>query len=88
MWDIDDDNDGIPRQSVNVLEPQDNMDGFSEYFGQTPGVDCEIDYDRDADDDAYRAIDSDYDLVWDWKDTDLGAADPADNLLVTHPRSE
>ena len=52
------------------------MDGFSEYFGQTPGVDCEIDYDRDADDDAYRAIDSDYDLVWDWKDTDLGAADP------------
>ena len=72
MWDIDDDNDGIPDNCLNVLTPQDNLDGLSEYFGQTPGTDCEIDYDRDADDDAYRAIDSDYDLVWDWKDTDLG----------------
>ena len=28
MWDIDDDNDGIPDNCLNVLEPQDNMDGF------------------------------------------------------------
>ena len=33
------------------------------------------------DDDIYRPIDSDYDLVWDWKDTDVGGAFPADNLL-------
>ena len=39
------------------------------------------DYDRDLDDDIYRPIDSDYDLVWDWKDTDVGGAFPADNLL-------
>ena len=82
MWDIDDDNDGIPDNCLNVLtDLSQYLDGFSEWFGQIPGVDCEIDYDRDADDDAYRAIDADYDLVWDWKDTDLGAAYPADNLL-------
>ena len=84
MWDIDDDgNDGIPDNCLNVLtDLSQYLDGFSDWFGQVPGVDCEIDYDEDADDDAYQAAsDADYDLVWDWKDTDLGAADPADNLL-------
>ena len=47
------------------------------------GTDCELDYDRDLDDDIYRPIDSDYDLVWDWKDTDVGGAFPPTIFLET-----
>jgi plastocyanin len=82
MYDVDDDNDGILDTCVQL---DTNKDGNPDYPNLQPigipGIDCELDYDRDADDDIYRAIDSDYDLVWDWKDTDLGAAFPADNLL-------
>ena len=39
---------------------------------QVPGTDCEIDYDGDLDDDRFRAIDGDYDMVWDWLDPDMG----------------
>ena len=82
MYDVDDDNDGIPD---SCLQLDTNLDGIGDYPNdhpiQIPGVDCELDYDRDADDDLYRAIDSDYDLVWDWMDTDVGGAWPADNLL-------
>ena len=82
MYDVDDDNDGIPD---SCLQLDTNLDGIGDYPNdhpiQIPGIDCELDYDRDADDDIYRAIDSDYDLVWDWMDTDVGGAWPADNLL-------
>mgnify|MGYP001214008221 FL=1 len=82
MYDVDDDNDGIPD---SCLQLDTNSDGNGDYPNshsiQIPGIDCELDYDRDADDDIWRAIDSDYDLVWDWMDPDVGGAWPADNLL-------
>ena len=82
MWDVDDDNDGIPDSCMQV---DTNSDGNGDLPNSqpigVPGIDCELDYDRDLDDDIYRPIDSDYDLVWDWKDTDVGGAFPADNLL-------
>ena len=73
MWDVDDDNDGIPDSCMQV---DTNSDGNGDLPNSqpigVPGIDCELDYDRDLDDDLWRPIDSDYDLVWDWKDTSVG----------------
>ncbi|MFL2963067.1 MAG: hypothetical protein ACJZ46_02360 [Candidatus Thalassarchaeaceae archaeon] len=82
MWDVDDDNDGIPDSCMQIDTNGDGTEDLpNEQTIGIPGIDCELDYDRDADDDIYRAIDSDYDLVWDWKDTDLGAPISPDSLL-------
>ena len=86
MYDVDDDNDGIPDECRQL---DTNGDGQGDYPTQsfnnavppieTPGEDCEIDYDGDLDDDRFRAIDKDYDLVWDWMDPDLGGTTTPDN---------
>ena len=86
MYDVDDDNDGIPDECMQL---DTNGDGQGDYplsaFNgtvvaiQTPGRDCEIDYDGDLDDDRFRAIDQDYDLVWDWLDPDMGGVPFPDN---------
>jgi len=88
MYDVDDDNDGIPD---TCLQTDTNLDASGDYpipnqpfydgSIMTPGVDCEIDYDRDLDDDRYRVIDQDYDLIWDWLDTDLGGVPIPDNTV-------
>ena len=88
MYDVDDDNDGIP-DSCRQLDT--NGDGQGDYplqaFNgaivaiQVPGTDCEIDYDGDLDDDRFRAIDGDYDMVWDWIDLDMGGTPNPDNLM-------
>ena len=74
MYDVDDDNDGIPDECMQL---DTNSNGQGDYPNThaiaTPGRGCEIDYDRDLDDDRYRPIDQDYDLVWDWMDPDMGA---------------
>ena len=87
MYDVDDDNDGIP-DSCRQLDT--NGDGQGDYPSQAfngavvaiqvPGTDCEIDYDGDLDDDRFRAIDADYDMVWDWIDPDMGGTTNPDNL--------
>ncbi len=87
MYDVDDDNDGIP-DSCRQLDT--NGDGQGDYplqaFNgaivaiQVPGTECEIDYDGDLDDDRFRAIDGDYDMVWDWLDPDMGGTTNPDNL--------
>ena len=83
MYDPDDDNDGIPDTCVDIDV---NGDGLNDYTGvntapyQTPGgdtdgvsgLDCEMDYDDDLDDDRWRAFDSNYNGVWDWLDAELG----------------
>ena len=81
MYDVDDDNDGIP-DACHQMDT--NNDGQGDYpiaslEFQTPGTDCEIDYDGDLDDDRFRPIDQDYDLVWDWLDTDMGGMEYPDN---------
>jgi plastocyanin len=80
MYDVDDDNDGIPDRCHQV---DTNGDGVGDLpvSGpiEIPGIDCELDYDRDADDDRYRVIDQDYDLVWDWLDPDMGGTPFPDN---------
>ena len=83
MYDVDDDNDGIPDTCYQI---DTNGDGQGDYPVpytriEVPGVDCEMDYDRDIDDDRYRPIDQDYDLVWDWLDTDMGGTALPDNPL-------
>ena len=88
MYDVDDDNDGILDECRQL---DTNSDGQGDYplesFNgsvvaiQTPGTDCEIDYDGDLDDDRFRAIDADYDMVWDWLDEDLGGTQFPDNPL-------
>ena len=81
MYDVDDDNDGVPDTCRQV---DTNGDGQGDYpipivEFETPGIDCEIDYDGDLDDDRFRPIDQDYDLVWDWLDTDMGGTPSPDN---------
>ena len=88
MYDVDDDNDGIPD---TCLQTDTNLDAAGDYpvpnqafysgAIMIPGIDCEMDYDRDLDDDRYRVIDQDYDLVWDWLDTDLGGVAVPDNTV-------
>lgn len=91
MFDPDDDNDGIPDTCVNV---DNNGDGLGDYTGannspyQTPGgdtdnkggLDCEIDYDQDLDDDRLRPFDQNYNGIYDWLDPDLGGTTSPDNL--------
>ncbi|HII48934.1 MAG TPA: hypothetical protein HA330_03505, partial [Candidatus Thalassarchaeaceae archaeon] len=83
MFDPDDDNDGIKDVCLRI---DTNGDGNIDYPGvtgalETPGTDCEIDYDRDLDDDRWRAIDQDYDLTPDWFDVDMGGLASPDNDL-------
>ena len=83
MYDVDDDNDGIPDTCHQI---DTNGDGNGDYPVasteiQVPGIHCEMDYDRDLDDDRYRPIDQDYDLVWDWLDPDMGGTPVPDNPL-------
>ncbi|MDP6900110.1 MAG: hypothetical protein QGF94_04670 [Candidatus Thalassarchaeaceae archaeon] len=90
MWDPDDDNDGILDACTNVDY---NNDGLNDLFGgntapyQVAGadgdndgiIDCEMDYDRDKDDDRWRAIDQNYNGIWDWFDSDMGGNVSPDN---------
>jgi len=83
MWDPDDDNDGIKDVCLRV---DTNGDGVIDYPGitgalETPGTDCEMDYDQDLDDDRWRAMDQDYDLTMDWFDEDMGGTPNPDNDL-------
>ena len=88
MYDVDDDNDGIPDECRQLDTnsdgqgdyPLEAFNGFSVAI-EIPGEDCEIDYDGDLDDDRFRAIDADYDMVWDWLDTDMGGTERPDNPL-------
>ena len=92
MSDPDDDNDGIPDVCVVV---DNNNDGLNDYNWnndtgsyQTPGgdtdgvagIDCEIDYDADLDDDRLRPFDQNYNAVYDWLDVDMGGTPNPDNL--------
>ncbi len=83
MFDPDDDNDGIRDVCWDI---DTNSDGLNDYTsadtspyatpgGNTDGVagiDCEMDYDFDLDDDRWRPFDSNYNGKWDWLDPDLG----------------
>jgi hypothetical protein len=92
MVDPDDDNDGIPDVCV-IIDL--NGDGLNDYNRlndsgsyQTPGgdtdgvagLDCEIDYDADLDDDRLRPFDLNYNAVYDWLDTDMGGTTSPDNV--------
>ena len=92
MSDPDDDNDGIPDVCIVV---DFNNDGLNDYNRnndtgsyQTPGgdtdgiagLDCEIDYDADLDDDRLRPFDQNYNAVYDWLDPDMGGTPNPDNL--------
>ena len=95
MYDPDDDNDGIPDVCWNIDM---NKDGLNDYTGlnstpyQTPGadtdgvpgLDCEMDYDSDLDDDRFRPFDKNYNGIWDWLDPDMGGtATPDDAAFAT-----
>ena len=89
MYDVDDDNDGLPDTCHQI---DTNNDGVGDYpipytVIEIPGIDCELDYDRDLDDDRYRPIDQDYDLVWDWLDPDMGGTPIPDNPLSPFPNN-
>ena len=91
MFDPDDDNDGIPDTCANI---DNNGDGLGDYTlendapYQTPGgdtdsktgLDCEIDYDQDLDDDRLRPFDQNYNGIYDWLDPELGGTTSPDNL--------
>ncbi len=94
MYDPDDDNDGIPDVCWNIDM---NGDGLNDYTGvnstpyQTPGadtdnipgIDCEMDYDADLDDDRFRAFDQNYNAIWDWLDADMGGTTTPDDAVQT-----
>ncbi|HIF46242.1 MAG TPA: DUF4129 domain-containing protein [Candidatus Poseidoniales archaeon] len=94
MWDPDDDNDGIPDTCWNIDM---NGDGLNDYTRvdtspyQTPGantdgiagIDCEMDYDADLDDDRWRPFDKNYNAVWDWLDPDMGGNPTPDDAVQT-----
>nr|MCS5535413.1 hypothetical protein [Candidatus Poseidoniales archaeon] len=94
MSDPDDDNDGIPDTCWNIDM---NGDGLNDYnrLNQTPyqtpgadtdniaGIDCEMDYDADIDDDRWRPFDQNYNAVWDWLDTDMGGTTTPDDPVNT-----
>jgi len=87
MYDPDDDNDGIPDVCTNIDM---NRDGLNDYTGvnsspyqtpgadtdSTPGIDCEIDYDADLDDDRFRPFDQNYNAIWDWLDDGYNGVAP------------
>ena len=91
MFDPDDDNDGIPDVCVNI---DFNNDGLSDYTWtdrspyETPGgntdgkagLDCELDYDQDLDDDRLRPFDQNYNAIYDWLDPEMGGTTSPDNL--------
>jgi hypothetical protein len=88
MYDVDDDNDGIPDSCRQLDTNGDEQGDYpSQAFNgeivdiETPGEKCEIDYDGDLDDDRFRSIDADYDMVWDWLDPDMGGSENPDNLM-------
>jgi len=81
MYDVDDDNDGIPDECIQRDTNGDNLGDYPSsvvHIPEAPVV-CEIDYDGDLDDDRFRSIDQDYDLVWDWLDPDMGGTAIPDN---------
>ena len=94
MYDPDDDNDGIPDVCANI---DTNGDGLNDYTGldsspyQTPGadtdgvagIDCEMDYDADLDDDRFRPFDQNYNAIWDWLDPDMGGTPTPDDAVQT-----
>ena len=94
MSDPDDDNDGIPDVCWNI---DINNDGLNDYTGlnstpyQTPGadtdgvagIDCEMDYDADIDDDRFRPFDQNYNAIWDWLDPELGGTPTPDDAVQT-----
>ena len=94
MYDPDDDNDGIPDVCINI---DTNRDGLNDYTGvdsspyQTPGadtdgspgMDCELDYDADLDDDRFRPFDQNYNAIWDWLDPDMGGTTTPDDAVQT-----
>jgi hypothetical protein len=94
MYDPDDDNDGIVDVCWNI---DINEDGLNDYTGlnstpyQKPGVDadedgvidCEMDYDADLDDDRFRAIDQNYNAIWDWLDPEMGGSATPDDAVNT-----
>jgi len=98
MSDPDDDNDGILDVCINI---DTNGDGLNDYTGSNstapfqtpgedtdsiPGIDCELDYDYDMDDDRLRFIDQNYNAIPDWLDADMGGTtspDNLDNILVS-----
>ena len=99
MYDVDDDNDGLPDTCHQIDTNNDGVgdypipytdddgDGVNDIVIEIPGIDCELDYDRDLDDDRYRPIDQDYDLVWDWLDPDMGGTPIPDNPLSPFPNN-
>ncbi len=94
MVDPDDDNDGIPDACANL---DTNADGLNDYTRmdtspyQTPGgntdgvtgIDCEMDYDSDVDNDRWRPFDQNYNGIWDWLDSDLGGTTTPDDYTNT-----
>ena len=76
MYDPDDDNDGIADACWNIDM---NGDGLNDYTQEDtspyqtpgantdgiPGIDCEMDYDADLDDDRFRPFDKNYNGIWD-----------------------
>ena len=91
MVDPDDDNDGIPDTCINIDVNGDMLNDYTRVNStpyQTPGgdsdgiagIDCEMDYDQDLDDDRLRPFDQNYNAVYDWLDTDMGGTPSPDNL--------
>ena len=92
MYDPDDDNDGIPDVCWNIDM---NNDGLNDYTrlnstpyqtpgsdtDSIPGVDCEMDYDSDLDDDRFRPFDKNYNGIWDWLDPDMGGTPTPDDAV-------
>ena len=94
MFDPDDDNDGIRDVCWDIDTNGDNINDYtgtdtSPYAtpgGDTDGVsgiDCEMDYDKDADDDRWRPFDKNYNGIWDWLDSDLGGTTTPDDAFQT-----
>ena len=59
--------------TVNFQTPGGDTDGIA-------GIDCEMDYDQDLDDDRLRPFDQNYNAIYDWLDLDMGGTPTPDNL--------
>ena len=90
MSDPDDDNDGIADTCSNIDGNGDMLNDYTRANSspyQTPGgdtdgiagIDCEMDYDQDLDDDRLRPFDQNYNAIYDWLDTDMGGTPTPDN---------